>query len=63
MTESTIVDPYEILQVQRSALPEVVRAAYRALAWKYHPDRGAPSDRMVAINEAWRILGNPVRRA
>jgi curved DNA-binding protein CbpA len=64
MTESPIVaDPYEVLQVQPSALPEVVRAAYRALAWKYHPDRGASSARMVAINDAWRILGNPVRRA
>jgi curved DNA-binding protein CbpA len=56
-------DPYDVLQVQRTAMPEVVRAAYRALAWKYHPDTGAEPDRMVPINDAWHILGNPVRRA
>jgi curved DNA-binding protein CbpA len=56
-------DPYAVLQVQRTALPEVVRAAYRALAWKYHPDTGAQPDRMVAINEAWHILGHAARRA
>lgn len=56
-------DPYDVLQVQRNALPEIVRAAYRALAWKYHPDMGADSGRMVAINDAWHILGNPTRRA
>lgn len=56
-------DPYEVLQVRRDALPEVVRAAYRALAWKYHPDTGAEPDRMVAINDAWHILGHAGRRA
>ena len=57
------LDPYDVLQVQRNALPEVVRAAYRALAWKYHPDTGADPGRMVAINDAWHILGNASRRA
>jgi curved DNA-binding protein CbpA len=56
-------DPYEVLQVQRTAVSEVVRAAYRALAWKYHPDMGAEPDRMVAINDAWHILGHAGRRA
>jgi curved DNA-binding protein CbpA len=55
-------DPYEILQVHRKAEPEVVRAAYRALAQKYHPDFGGESTRMVAITEAWAILGNAERR-
>lgn len=56
-------DPYDVLQVQRNALPEVVRAAYRALAWKYHPDMGAEPDRMVSINDAWHVLGHAARRA
>jgi len=60
---SAVSDPYEILQVQRGAEHEVVRAAYRALAAKWHPDRGASPERMVAINAAWRIVGDPVRRA
>jgi len=34
-----LVDPYRILQVAPSAEQEVIQAAYRALALKYHPDR------------------------
>ena len=47
------------------ASPEVVRAAYRALARKHHPDNGAEPDaeRMVRINRAHEILSDPARRA
>ena len=60
---STASDPYEVLQVAHTAEPEVIRAAYRALAGKWHPDRGASPERMIAINEAWRTLSDPARRA
>jgi curved DNA-binding protein CbpA len=60
---SSHIDPYHVLQVQRHASPEVVRAAYRALAWKYHPDRGASPEGMVLLNHAWSILGDAKRRA
>src|SRR5664280_1509992 len=56
-------DPYEVLQVQPSAEAEVVRAAYRVLARKYHPDLGGDATRMVALNDAWDVLGDPARRA
>jgi len=56
-------DPYEVLQVQRRAEPEVIRAAFRALARKYHPDFGGDSARMVEITEAYAILGHTDRRA
>jgi curved DNA-binding protein CbpA len=56
-------DPYEVLQVRPGAEPEVVRAAYRVLARKYHPDLGGDATRMVALNDAWDVLGDPVRRA
>jgi curved DNA-binding protein CbpA len=55
-------DPYEVLQVHRRAEPEVIRAAFRALARKYHPDFGGDSARMVEITEAYAILGNSERR-
>lgn len=55
-------DPYEILQVHRKAEPEVIRAAYRALARKYHPDFGGDSARMVEIGEAFATLGDADRR-
>ncbi|HVA87673.1 MAG TPA: DnaJ domain-containing protein [Candidatus Saccharimonadales bacterium] len=59
-----IDDFYRVLQVDPAAEPEVIRAAYRALARKYHPDvSGGSDDRMVPINRAWAVLANPVMRA
>ncbi len=56
-------DHYEVLQVHPRAEPDVIRAAYRILARKYHPDMGGDAERMVAINDAWDVLGDPIRRA
>ncbi|MSP11541.1 MAG: hypothetical protein EXR62_01155 [Chloroflexi bacterium] len=56
---------YRILQVDPAAEPEVVEAAYRRLARKYHPDVNPAldaSDRMKYINLAWEILRDPARR-
>jgi len=59
-----INDFYRVLQVDPAAEPEVIRAAYRALARKYHPDVSiGADDRMVRINRAWAVLGNPAVRA
>ena len=61
-----IPDPYKVLQVDPEAEDEVIEAAYRRLAKKYHPDV-APGpdaqDRMVRINQAWEMLKDPIRRA
>ncbi len=59
-------DLYKVLQVDSEADPEVIQAAYRRLAQKFHPDLATAPDaaeRMVAINGAWEILGDPSRRA
>lgn len=56
-------DYYEVLQIQPSADPEVVAAAFRALARKHHPDRGGATGRMAELNEAWAVLRDPERRA
>ena len=59
-------DPYKVLQVDPEAEDEVIQAAYRRLAQKYHPDLAdgqAAIDRMVAINAAWETIGDPKRRA
>ncbi len=59
-----ISDPYKVLQVDPEAEPEVIRAAYRALALKYHPDvRTGSQDRMAALNHAWGILRDAESRA
>jgi curved DNA-binding protein CbpA len=61
-----IPDPYKILQVDPEAEDEVIEAAYKRLARKYHPDVSAGPDaqeRMARINQAWEMLRSPVRRA
>jgi hypothetical protein len=58
---------YDVLQVERHAPPERVRAAYRRLAQKYHPDKmpgNANAVRaMAAINSAYAVLSDAERRA
>lgn len=59
---------YATLGVASDADPEVIRAAFRALAKKYHPD-SAPNKtastnaRFREINEAHSVLSNPTSRA
>ena len=55
-------DLYQVLQVAPDAEPEVIRAAYRALAQKHHPDAGGTQERMAALNHAWAVLGEPQAR-
>ena len=59
-------DPYNVLQVTASAEQEVVQAAFRALAMKYHPDRDPrplAARRMAALNKAYAVLKDPEARA
>jgi len=57
---------YDNLQVARTASPEVIKAAYRSLSAKYHPDRNPGDDQcariMAILNEAYAVLSDPVRR-
>jgi hypothetical protein len=61
-----LVDHYQILGVHRQAEPEVIDAAFRAMARRHHPDRNAgdrsASERMRWINEAHAVLSDPERR-
>jgi curved DNA-binding protein CbpA len=59
------MDPYKVLQVDPEAEDEVIQAAFRRLAQKYHPDVAGPdgATRMTSINAAWELLRDPARRA
>lgn len=62
----SVSDPYKVLQVDPEAEREVIEAAYRRLARKYHPDVSTEPDsheKMIAINQAWEQLRDPVKRA
>lgn len=58
---------YDNLQVSPKASEAVIKASYRVLVQKYHPDRFQPHDEAERVtrilNEAWCVLGNPVTRA
>jgi curved DNA-binding protein CbpA len=57
---------YDILQVSPSAEMEVIVAAYRRLAFKYHPDRNsdpASQQKMRLLIEAYEVLSDPNQRA
>ena len=59
-------DPYAVLQVLPSADQEVVNAAFKALALKYHPDRDATrraAEKMAELNRAYAILRDATARA
>ena len=49
-------DPYTALWLLPGAPPEVVKAAYRALAVLNHPDHGGDTAAMQRINDAYRRL-------
>lgn len=55
---------FEILGVSQDAPPEVVRAAYQALARLHHPDRTGTGDseKMAAINRAYEVLSDAQER-
>ena len=58
-------DAYEVLQVSPRAHADVIRAAYRALAHLYHPDRDgsqASQRRMAELNAAYAELRTHDRR-
>lgn len=59
-------NPYEILEVSKTAGADDIKKAYRRLAKKYHPDLNPGNKRAEAmfkeISEAYEILSSPLKR-
>jgi DnaJ-domain-containing protein 1 len=55
-TVSVAPDAFAALHLLPSAPPEVVRASYKALAMKHHPDKGGDVRVMQQINQAFERL-------
>jgi len=62
---------YELLGLRADASQDEIRAAYRALARRHHPDTQHGADpataelsrhTMAALNAAWAVLGDPTHR-
>jgi curved DNA-binding protein CbpA len=58
-----IPDPYRVLGVAREATAGEIRTAHRRLAKQYHPDAtGGDTERFLAVQEAYQVLSDPLRR-
>ncbi|MCY0910011.1 MAG: J domain-containing protein, partial [Sulfobacillus thermotolerans] len=57
-------DYYKILEVNDKADAKEIKASYRRLARKYHPDIGgkASENRFKEINEAYEVLSDPDKK-
>lgn len=57
------MDPYQELGVSPQANAQQIKQAYRRLAKTHHPDaEGGDHDRIVRLNAAYEILGDPQKR-
>ncbi|CAL4964547.1 unnamed protein product [Urochloa decumbens] len=67
--EATALTFYDLLGISAEGSPDEVRAAYRRLALKYHPDVSPPgaaaenTRRFIEVQEAYETLSDPSRRA
>ena len=59
-------DYYEVLGVNKSASAEQIKAAYRKLAVKHHPDKNkgdkASEEKFKEASEAYHVLSNTERK-
>lgn len=59
------MDFYKILNVDKNSTDEEIKKSYRALSYKYHPDRNNNEDagkKMKEINEAYETLKDPRKK-
>lgn len=59
-------DYYEILGLKKGAAADEIKASYRKLAMKYHPDRNkgdkASEEKFKEISEAYAVLSDPDKK-
>lgn len=58
---------YDLLEISPAASDEVIKAVYRVLSNRYHPDKNigieSATQAMSAINHAYEVLSDPAQRS
>jgi molecular chaperone DnaJ len=55
-------DYYKTLGVSESATEKEIKAAYRRLSKKHHPDSGGDEEKFKDVSAAWDVLGDTAKR-
>jgi len=60
-------DYYEVLEIDRNATSQDIKASYRKMAMKYHPDRNPDNqeaeDKFKEAAEAYEVLNDPQKKS
>lgn len=66
-TDEPVLDFYEILQIPKVATAKDITTAYKKQSLVYHPERNPGDENAAAklelINQAYRVLNDPAKRA
>ena len=58
-----VTDPYKTLKLAATATDREIKESYRNLARVHHPDVGGDAEEFKNIQEAYSLVGDPVKRA
>lgn len=57
-----MIDHFLVLEVHMLASNEIIKAAYKRLCQRYHPDNGGSTEQMLRLQEAYDVLIDPKKR-
>jgi len=53
---------YKELGLDKNATKSEIKSSYRSLVKQHHPDAGGEKERFLAIQNAWEILNDPIKK-
>ena len=53
---------YKALGLDKNATKSEIKSSYRSLVKQHHPDAGGKKEQFLAIQNAWEILNDPIKK-